>query len=74
MTLRPGGILPLPTMNHKPEKKNDRKDSISGVEEEKTPCFFFFLIFHRLYPITASHAGVINSDFKCYKNKMKLGR
>ena len=26
MTLRPGGILlPLPTMDHKPEKKNNRR-------------------------------------------------
>lgn len=71
MTLSPGGILPLPTMDHKPEKKKNNRRTAS-VEQKKRR--HIFLIFHRLYPITAFHTGVINSDFKCYKNKMKLGK
>lgn len=31
------------------------------------------IIFHRLCPITATRTGVIDSDFKCYKNKMRRG-
>lgn len=61
--------------HYQPWITNQRRRTIEGQHQwnrrrENT----FFKIFHRLWPITASHKGVINSDFKCYKNKMKQGR
>lgn len=67
MTLKPVGILPLPTTNR-------RRGTTEGQHQwnrrrENT----FFNLPQAKPPSLRSHTGVINSDFKCYKNKIKEG-